>query len=142
MRIVIMQPTYLPWSGYFELMYNCELFVFLDDVQFNRRSWQRRNRIKTANGELMLAIPVRCLNNYTLIKDVLINNEIPWNVKHLSAIKSNYGKATFFDRYFQKFENIYSQKYLRLLDLNLALINFLKKQIGINTPSILSSTLG
>ena len=43
--IAISQPTYLPWVGYFALIDSCKKFVFLDDVQFDRRSWQQRNRI-------------------------------------------------------------------------------------------------
>src|SRR3546814_12052867 len=53
-----MQPTYLPWIGYFGMIDRADIFVFLDPVQFARRSWQQRNRIKTANGPLMLTVPV------------------------------------------------------------------------------------
>src|SRR3990167_8474438 len=56
--IAIMQPTYLPWMGYFDLMDQCDVFVLLDSVQFERRSWQQRNRIKTPQGELWLTVPV------------------------------------------------------------------------------------
>ena len=55
---VIMQPTYLPWPGYFDLMDQSDIFVFLDYVQFDKRSWQQRNRIKSAAGEQMLTVPV------------------------------------------------------------------------------------
>ena len=54
----IMQPTYLPWAGYLAMIEKVDIFVFLDSVQFARRSWQQRNRIKSANGELMLTVPV------------------------------------------------------------------------------------
>jgi len=53
----IMQPTFLPWIGYFDLIDQVDLFVFYDDVQLTRRSWQVRNRIKSQNGELYLTIP-------------------------------------------------------------------------------------
>src|SRR3546814_16966306 len=56
--IAIMQPTYLPWIGYFGMIDRADIFVFLDSVQFARRSWQPRNRTKTANGPLMLTVPV------------------------------------------------------------------------------------
>ncbi len=45
MKISIIQPTYLPWSGYFSMIKNADIFVFLDDVQFDKRSWQQRKRI-------------------------------------------------------------------------------------------------
>ena len=54
----IMQPTYLSWLGYFNLVDRSDVFVFLDSVQFDKRSWQQRNRIKTSTGELMLTVPV------------------------------------------------------------------------------------
>ena len=59
MRVAIMQPTYLPWLGYFALMDRVDCFILLDTVQFARRSWQQRNRIKTARGPLWLTVPVR-----------------------------------------------------------------------------------
>ena len=58
MRVAIMQPTYLPWAGYFGLMHYVDIFVLLDSVQFERRSWQQRNKIKTDLGEKLLTIPV------------------------------------------------------------------------------------
>lgn len=142
MRIAIMQPTYLPWLGYFELMCNCDLFVFFDDVQFSKRSWHSRNRIKTITGEFMLTIPVHNEGKQRpMIKDVLVYNGIPWQRKHWATIKSNYSKAIFFKNYIQELEKVYSRRYERLLDFNLDMINFLKKNIGINTPAILSSVL-
>ena len=56
--VAIMQPTYLPWLGYFALMDRVDIFVFLDSVQFERRSWQQRNRIKGPDGPRMLTVPV------------------------------------------------------------------------------------
>ena len=58
MKISIMQPTYLPWSGYFSMIKNADIFVFLDDVQFDKRSWQQRNRILLNKKETFLTVPV------------------------------------------------------------------------------------
>ena len=57
-KVAIMQPTFLPWTGYVALMDHVDEFVFLDHVQFDKRSWQQRNRIKTANGPQWLTVPV------------------------------------------------------------------------------------
>ena len=57
--IVISQPTYLPWSGYFDLIDRSSIFVFLDDVQIERRSWQQRNRIISKNEYLPISVPVQ-----------------------------------------------------------------------------------
>ena len=58
MKVAIMQPTYLPWSGYFGLLNSVDLFVYLDSVQFDKRSWQQRNQIKSVNGPQWLTVPV------------------------------------------------------------------------------------
>jgi len=74
MIVSIMQPTYLPWIGYFDLISKSDIFVFLDDVQFSRRSWQQRNRILLDGKETMLTIPIQNKGKREqLIKDVLVN---------------------------------------------------------------------
>jgi len=88
----IMQPTYLPYLGYFQLMAASDVFVFLDDVQFARRSWQTRNRILTAQGELMLTVPVKKHDRDTAIHAIEIDDSQPWRDKHLAAIRHAYGK--------------------------------------------------
>lgn len=93
----IMQPTYLPYLGYFQLMAASYVFVFLDDVQFARRSWQSRNRILTAQGELMLTVPVKKHDRDTPIHLIEIDDSQPWRDKHLAAIRHAYGKRPFFE---------------------------------------------
>ena len=58
MRIAIVQSNYIPWKGYFDLMRSVDEFVLFDDVQYTRRDWRNRNRIKTPNGTAWLSIPV------------------------------------------------------------------------------------
>ena len=57
-KIAIMQPTFLPWIGYFAMIDKVDEFVFFDHVQFEKRSWQQRNKIRTHNGEVWLSVPV------------------------------------------------------------------------------------
>ncbi len=142
MRIAIMQPTYLPWLGYFELIDSCDLFIFLDDVQFVRKSWHQRNKIKTPNGELLLTVPVLTKGKLEQqIKDVGINNDLPWRSKHLGSIKNNYQRAPFYKKYIGFVEDIYSREYTDLLTVNMALIEFIKEQLGVKTKTMLSSQL-
>jgi len=58
MKIAISQPTYLPWLGFLDLIDQVDTFVLLDNVQFEKQSWQQRNRIKTPTGLLWLTVPV------------------------------------------------------------------------------------
>ena len=66
-KVAIMQPTFLPWIGYFSLIDKVDEFIFLDNVQFDKRSWQQRNKIKTKTGAV--GYPYQCFregdpNNY------------------------------------------------------------------------------
>ena len=142
MICAIMQPTYLPWLGYFELISNSDIFVFFDDVQFVKRSWQHRNRIKSHEGELLLSVPVFSKGKLgQKINEVLINNDGNWRKKHIQSIILNYQKAQYFRDYIDELNNIYSNDYTHLLDLNVQLIKFLMEKIGIRTETIVSSEL-
>lgn len=139
---VIMQPTYLPWMGYFDLMDQSDYFVFLDSVQFEKRSWQQRNKIKTPKGELLLTVPVLSKGRFKQkINDVKIDKTVRFEKKHLKAIKHNYHKAKFFKRYIADLENILCQNHSYLVNLNIELIFWLKEVIGINSKLIRSSSL-
>ena len=92
--VAIMQPTYLPWLGYFDLIDRSDIFVFLNSVQFDKRSWQQRNRIKTPNGELMLTVPVLTKGKFKQkIYDVEIDKSKNFAKKHFNSISSNYKKS-------------------------------------------------
>ena len=52
MKIAISQPTYLPWQGYFALIDYVDEFIFLENIQFNKRSWQQRNKIINNGKEI------------------------------------------------------------------------------------------
>ena len=137
-----MQPGYLPWLGFFELIEQCDQFVILDDVQYTKRDWRSRNRIRTKNGWIWLTVPVLSKDKEEqLIKDVRINNDISWKKDHLNSIKINYSKAPFFDKYIEYFEDLYNQRWEHLIDLNMDIIYFLTKEINISTPIVLSSSL-
>src|SRR3546814_6184157 len=95
--IAIMQPTYLPWIGYFGMIDRADIFVFLDSVQFARRSWQQRNRIKTANGPLMLTVPVhkKGARDQT-IAEVRIDEQAQFPLTQMRAIEHALQKAPYF----------------------------------------------
>jgi len=143
MKCAIMQPTYNPWLGYFDLMDKVDIFVYLDNVQLARRSWQVRNRIKTPHGELFLTIPIKRLRSReeTLICNAVINNDENWKEKHLKAIELNYRKAKYFDSVFPFVEDIILSDFQFLGDFNIHLIEKIKRKIGIDTPTIKSTDL-
>ena len=141
MTVVIMQPTYLPWLGYFDLMDTADVFVLLDTVQFEKQAWQQRNRIKIAeNQSKWLPVPV-IQDLGQKINCVKIDNTQPWRRKHWRTIEQYYRRAPRWKTYSDGLEAIYSQSWEQLLDLNLALINFFKDQLGIKTKLVMASQI-
>ena len=141
-RIVILQPSYLPWLGYFDQMVRADTFVFLDDVQFTRRDWRNRNKIRTRQGWTWLTVPILQKGNFNQsLLETKIDNTIPWRKKHLNSIRTHYAKTPFFDLYFYAFESIINKGHEKLVDLSLEIILWLKDIIGIDTPTLRSSEL-
>lgn len=143
MRIAIAQPTYFPWLGYFDLLDHVDRFVLLDSVQFERRSWQQRNRIKTPQGLAWLTIPVSVRGRRTQsIAEADICVPGFWR-DHVRAIEMNYRRAPFFNRYFDDLRRRIeiSASSLSLSQLTTSLLQWLAEIIGITTPMIRSSGL-
>jgi len=143
MRVGILQPGYLPWLGFFEQVHRCDIFVFYDDVQFDKNSWRNRNRIKTPDGPLWLTVPVshRGHTSQTLLETKIAENE-RWPRKHLNSLKTHYGKAPYWDRYSEGLTEIYGQEWALLVDLDIALTMYLLQELGIATRILRSSELG
>lgn len=138
--VSIHQPGYLPWFGFFHKMMFCDIFVFLDDVQYEKNGWQNRNKIRTSDGFSWLTVPVK-VNFGTLINQVKIDNSQNWMKKHKKTIELNYSKAKFFNKYWSYIEPIYDKKFDLLVDLNMEIIKKLMKLLKINTKTIFSSEL-
>lgn len=142
MRAAICQPTYLPWLGYFDLIDQVDVFVFLDDVQFDKRSWQQRNRIKTPTGLQWLTVPVVVGGRLgQLIKDVEIRDAEFWR-DHCRAIELNYRRTLFFNDYFQMLSSeLACRESALLVDLNLRIIRWVMSMIEVKTRLVCSSVL-
>ncbi|MDO8530239.1 MAG: WbqC family protein [bacterium] len=137
------QPEYLPYLGFFYKMAKADTFVLADHLQFSKKGFQNRNRIKTAQGSPWLTVPVILHGIAPLqIREVRINNATPWAKKHWQLIYFNYKKAPFFDKYSGFFEKLYSKKWEKLADLNEEIIYYLAKELGITTGIVKSSDYG
>jgi hypothetical protein len=138
-----MQPTYLPWIGYFDLIDQCDIFVFLDSVQFDKRSWQQRNRIRTLNGELWLTVPVLTKGQFgQKIQDVQVDPSSDFRLKHIKTIQYAYRQARFYDQYMDGLRKALETSCEKLDDLNIAVISWLSRSIGTEQTFVRSSTLG
>ena len=143
MKCAVMQPTYLPWLGYFDLIDSVDKFVFLDDVKLEKSSWHVRNRIKTAQEGLYLTVPVKMTKgrDKLLINETLIQDNVPWRKKHLRSIFYAYRKSAFFDEVYPVVESIINANIERLADFNIGAIKSISVAIGIQKEFIRSSTL-
>jgi hypothetical protein len=142
MIISVHQPQYIPWLGYFDKISRSDRFVFLDNVQYKEREFQNRNKIRTKDGSIWLTVPVISKGEGRQnIRDVVIDNEIAWQRKHLGSLRSAYSKAAFFDKYYQYFETILAKDWGNLNDLNIEIIKFVLNELSISTPITFESEL-
>lgn len=122
-------------------MYFVDEIIFLDDVQFEKRSWQQRNKIKDSKKTLYLTVSVNTKGKFSQnINDVLINHNFETLDKILKSIYFNYKSSDYFDLYFKEFENIFSNKTEKLIDLNISLINKINDFLEINNNKIILSS--
>jgi len=136
----ILQPSYLPWLGYFAQAYHTDAFILYDDVQYDKHGWRNRNRIKTPNGPQWLTVPVLTRGKERpLIRDVEITNTERWQHKHLSSLKQNYAKAAHFEACFEVLEALLGRPWKYLVDLNVACFRALNELLGLHRPTFLAS---
>lgn len=145
MKVVILQPSYIPWRGYFDQVQKADVFVFYDCVQYDDRGWRNRNRIKTPQGAKWLTVPVNskgCQTLKTPIADIPIVWDTPWPKKHQKSLQMYYGKAPFFSKYSRLLDEIYGRRDEKLADFTCASIEMIARALGVNlTKFVRSSTL-
>ncbi len=119
--VVIEQPNYVPWIGYFDLIRQSDVWVWYDDVQYTRRDWRNRNRIAAGAGE-WLTIPVITKGRFRQpICDVEVDDARPWRRHHLDSIRRCYARAPFFQPMFEVMESALGASDNRLADLTIRL---------------------
>lgn len=143
-RIAIVQSSYIPWKGYFDLINLVDEFVLFDDVQFTRRDWRNRNRIKTANGSHWLTIPVVSKGRFFQRIDETAVADGDWADLHWRSIELAYRKAPHFDRYAETVEGWYRQAAgeTALSRINHLFLSGLCGLLGITTPFTWSRDYG
>jgi hypothetical protein len=141
--VVVAQPTFLPWAGWFDLADQADLLILLDDVAFSKQSWQQRNRLRTANGLSYVTVPVRTAGRLgqAIVETELVSSQFA--EKLIKTLQLNYARAPFFGRYFAEFSDVLltSASSGMLSVLNVSLIKWMIAQLGIPTESRMSSDL-
>lgn len=140
--ISVHQSQYLPWLGYFDKIDKSDAFVFLDKVQYKKREYQNRNKIRTKEGWIWLTVPVVTKGRYDQkICEVEIDNTFRWTSKHWESIKLSYSRAPYFKKYYDFFEDLYSSNWQKLMDLNVHIIQYLVRCLDIKTNIYFESDL-
>jgi hypothetical protein len=141
--LVVLQPGYLPWLGYFDLLNKADVFVHYDDVQFDKNGWRNRNRVKGARGPVWLTVPVRHSGRAGQpILDVEIDDHQNWRHKHLATISQFYARAPYVQAILPKLTELLKRPWCRLVELDLAIIDWLAAELGIVTDRNRASQLG
>jgi len=134
-RVAIVQSSYIPWKGYFDLIRSVDEFILLDTVQFSKGSWRNRNRIKTKDGLAWLSIPVRTKGRLLQAVEDTVVSDPAWATRHWQNILGAYARTPFFERYAEPFEAAYrSFQSDRLSHINRVLTELVCRALGIATP--------
>ncbi len=149
MKAVIVQPFYLPWIGYFGMIEKADIFVFADNLQFLKKSWQRRNKIKTINNtSKWISVPVTGKYKQN-ISEVGINNSVEykqkskvvdWKGQHWDLISSSYSKAPYFDDYKDDVKEIFERDWELLADLDIYATKKISELLGLKLPDFVNAS--
>lgn len=141
MKCAIMQPTYFPWAGYFNLISQVDYFVFLDDAQFQKGTWHNRNKLLVNKQPAWMTIPVlrECLEQK--ICESKLDDKKTWRRKHVNLIQQNYSKHPYYLAIVPFIEMIEDTSLNTLSELNINIIKKISAALGLQKNFVLSSAL-
>lgn len=140
--LVVEQPNYIPWLGYFDLLDRADLWVWYDDVQYTKRDWRNRNRVAGDGAPIWLTIPVQVRRHRDRrISEIEIDHRQPWVRKHLKTLQHLYGNAPYFAPVFQLVKRHLEAEPKLLADLTIELAEDLAEYLGIEVETWRSSEL-
>lgn len=140
-KCAIMQPTYMPWAGYFNLIGQVDVFVFLDDAQFQKNSWHNRNRILVNHRPYWITAPINRKALSQTINKSLFDDKQNWRQKHVKLLRHTYSKHPFMNDILPVCDIIENYDFKSLADLNVSLIKWAMMKLDIKTECFLSSEL-
>ena len=131
--VAILQSSYIPWKGYFDIIHSVDKFVWYDDAQYTKNDWRNRNRIITANGVQWMTVP--CSGRGGLLINQVKLKDFRWQQKHWKTLSNAYSKAPFFSHYREFFEELYlGHRWEMLYQMNRAFVEKISQEIlGIKT---------
>ncbi|MDD5431468.1 MAG: WbqC family protein [Candidatus Omnitrophica bacterium] len=132
MNIAMMQPSFIPWQGYFELIYKSDIFVFLDDFQFSVQSYHQRNRLFLTKDKIgWYTVPVKKKVSFkSPLNKTVIDDSPYWRDKILKRLQNNYSAAEHYGEFYPQIERWLHSEFTSLGDMNIAFIKFICDIIG------------
>ena len=134
--VLITQSNYIPWRGYFDQIRRSDFVITLDVVQYTRRDWRNRNRIKTPAGAQWMTIPVQTKSRYTQAIDETLVTDGTWVQKHTDLLRAHYGEAAAFDTTGEAFLDVLRSLAAveRLSEVNHHLLRWACDALGFHVP--------
>jgi len=140
MKCAIHQPQFLPWLGYLHKIVSCDVFVFLDTVQFKKNEFQNRNKIRVGDESRWITVPVS-FNFGDTIRETKISDTTNWRHKMKSTLEQNYRKAPYFEEYSGNLFNLIDKKWNDLAEINIATVKWFMEAFDIRTRIIVASEM-
>ena len=143
MHVCIHQPDFAPHLSFFERLIDATIFVVYDDVEFHKERWHHRDQIKAPNGRRWLTLSLEKVKFRQTISEVMLaRDRATMTKKHIALLSENYKKSPFFHRYIDAIEELYLYSPNDLTGFNLNFIDYFSGLMGIETKTVLSSSLG
>jgi hypothetical protein len=140
--LVVEQPNYIPWLGYFDLIRQSDVWIWYDDVQYTKRDWRNRNRVAGDGAPVWLTIPVKTKGRFAqAIRDVEIDDDQPWRKRHLGTLRRCYARAPHGGAVLALVERAFAASYARLADLTIDLNESICASLGFAPRFLRSSAL-
>lgn len=133
MRVGVIQSCYLPWRGYFDFIASVDVFVIYDDVQFTRKAWRNRNRVKTQDGFSWMTVPVVVHGRPAIDEVAIANVDKSWRDRHLALLTQSLGRAPYFQDALKLWTEGTAGVDTSLSHLNVTLLRTICQYLGIQT---------
>ncbi len=139
MKLAAMQPYFLPYLGYFQLIRSVDRFIIYDRVDYIRHGWINRNRYLPVNGEpRYFIVPIRGKQSGARICDITIDNREPWQFRLQRLIEMNYRRSPFFSEIFPLIESILNRSQDQISTLNSETLRMICAYLEIETELLVS----
>jgi hypothetical protein len=142
--VVIHQPDFVPYLGFFHRFLHADFYIALDHVQYvngSSRAWTHRDKIKTAQGEKWFTISVKKAPRDTAINQIELSTDTDWRQDNLRLLEQNYRNASCYNEIMPEVERLYARPFHLLRDFNMASIEMLMDMLDVRIPWVWSSTL-